>query len=71
MLASRLIGMARLSVTTFSPLYLADEMGYSSFWLGLHWALLYAMGMFSQPLLGVLSDKFRRKTVLLPSFATL
>jgi len=71
MLASSFVGMARLSVTTFLPLYLAEEMGYSSFWLGFHWALLYAMGMFSQPLMGILSDKFSRKTVLLPSFATL
>ena len=71
MLASSFVGMARLSVTTFLPLYLAEEMGYSSFWLGFHWALLYAMGMFSQPLMGFVSDRFSRKTVLLPSFATL
>ena len=71
MLASSFVGMAGLSVTTFLPLYLAEEMGYPSFWLGFHWALLYAMGMFSQPLMGVLSDRFSRKAVLLPSFATL
>ena len=71
MLASAFVGMARLSVSTFLPLYLAEEMGYSSFWLGFHWALLYAMGMFSQPLMGVVSDRFSRKTVLLPSFATM
>ena len=29
------------------------------------------MGIFSQPLMGILSDKFSRKTVLLPSFATM
>ena len=71
MIASSFVGMARLSVITFLPLYLAEEMGYDSFWLGFHWALLYAMGIFSQPLMGVLSDRFSRKTVLLPSFATM
>jgi FSR family fosmidomycin resistance protein-like MFS transporter len=71
MLASSFVGMARLSIVTFLPIYLAEEMGYSSFWLGFHWALLYAMGMVSQPLMGVISDRFSRKTVLLPSFATM
>ncbi|PKB69955.1 MAG: hypothetical protein BZY77_02070 [SAR202 cluster bacterium Io17-Chloro-G5] len=71
MIASSFVGMARLSVITFLPLYLAEEMGYDSFWLGFHWALLYAMGIFSQPLMGILSDRFGRKTVLLPSFATM
>ena len=71
MIASSFVGMARLSVITFLPLYLAEEMGYDSFWLGFHWALLYAMGIFSQPLMGILSDRFSRKTVLLPSFATM
>jgi sugar phosphate permease len=71
MIASSFVGMARLSVTTFLPLYLAEEMNYDSFWLGFHWALLYAMGIFSQPLMGVMSDRFSRKMVLLPSFATM
>ena len=71
MIASSFVGMARLSVTTFLPLYLAEEMNYDSFWLGFHWALLYAMGIFSQPLMGVMSDIFSRKMALLPSFATM
>ncbi len=69
MLASSLVGMARLSVITFLPLYLSEEAGYSSFWLGFHWMLLYAMGIVSQPLMGIISDRFSRKTVLLPAFA--
>ena len=30
--------------------------------------LLYVMGAVSQPLMGIISDRFSRKTVLLPSF---
>jgi FSR family fosmidomycin resistance protein-like MFS transporter len=71
MLASSFAGMARLSIITFLPLYLSEEIGYSTFWLGFHWALLYAMGMVSQPIMGVISDKFSRKTVLLPAFLSM
>ncbi len=71
MLASSFVGMARLSVITFLPIYLAEEAGYSSFWLGFHWMLLYVMGLVSQPLMGIISDRFSRKTVLLPAFTTM
>lgn len=71
MVASSFVGMARLSIVTFLPLYLTEEIGYSTFWLGFHWALLYAMGIVSQPLMGMISDRFSRKMVLLPSFASM
>lgn len=71
MLASSFAGMARLSIITFLPLYLAEDIGYSAFWLGFHWALLYAMGMVSQPIMGIVSDRFSRKTVLLPAFLSM
>ena len=59
--------MARLSVLTFLPIYLQEDLGYSTFVLGLYLALLHAMGAASQPVMGYLSDKFGRKAVLLPS----
>lgn len=71
MLASSFAGMARLAIITFLPLYLAEELGYSAFWLGFHWALLYAMGVVSQPIMGIVSDRFSRKTVLLPAFLSM
>lgn len=67
--ASSLVGMARLSTVTFLPLYLVEDQGYSSVGLGFHWMLLYVMGTISQPVMGIISDKFSRKMVLLPSFA--
>lgn len=62
-----LFSMGRLAVLTFLPIYLQEHLGYSSVALGVYIALLHVMGSFSQPLLGLLSDRFGRKAVLLPS----
>ncbi len=71
MFASSLMGMGRLAVLTFLPLYLSEDLGYSSLGLGFFLMLLYLMGMVSQPVMGIVSDRFGRKMVLLPAFATL
>jgi MFS family permease len=65
--ATGLLSMARLVVLTFLPIYLQEHLHYSSVALGFYIALLHAMGIISQPLLGLLSDRFGRKAVLLPS----
>jgi MFS family permease len=70
-LANGLMGMGRLSVLTFLPIYLREQLGYSAFLLGFHIMLLYMMGMVSQPLMGILSDRFGRKAVLVPGMACL
>ena len=62
-----LLSMSRLVVLTFLPIYLQEHLGYSSVALGVYIALLHALGSISQPLLGMLSDRFGRKAVLLPS----
>ncbi len=59
--------LAALATLTFLPVYLKEDLGYSNFLLGVHIALLYAMGAISQPILGRLSDRYGRKAVLLPS----
>ncbi len=66
--SSSLMAMARLSILTFLPIYIRETLGYSSFVLGIYLALLYVMGMISQPIMGVVSDKIGRKKVLVPSF---
>lgn len=63
-----LIQMARLAVLTFLPIYIRDTLGYSDFMLGIYLTLLYVMGIASQPVMGVASDRLGRKAVLLPSF---
>ena len=65
--ATGLLSMSRLVVLTFLPIYLQEHLGYSSVALGIYIALLHAMGTISQPVLGLLSDRFGRKAVLLPS----
>ena len=66
-----LTGMARISIMTFLPIYIQDDLSYSAFGLGFYWGLLHAMGAISQPAMGYLSDKFGRKAVLLPSLLIL
>lgn len=71
MVAGVFMSMGRLSVLTFLPLYLSEDLEYSSLGLGFYLMLLYLMGMVSQPIMGIVSDKFGRKVVLLPAYASL
>ena len=71
MIAGVFMSMGRLSILTFLPIYLAEDLNYSTLGLGFYLMLLYLMGMVSQPIMGVISDKFGRKVVLLPAYATL
>ena len=71
MIASAFMGMGRLSVLTFLPIYVIDDLEYSSFWLGFYLMLLHLMGMVSQPVMGIVADTFSRKLVLLPAFTAL
>jgi len=70
-LATGFMQMGRIVVITFLPIYLQEHLGYSPFGLGVYIALLHAMGIISQPILGDLSDRLGRKAVLFPSFVTL
>jgi len=71
MVAGVFMSMGRLSVLTFLPLYLTEDLQYTSLGLGFYLMLLYLIGMVSQPVMGVVSDRFSRKVVLLPAYATL
>lgn len=59
--------MARLTITTFLPIYIQETLGYSALGVGFFWGLLHAMGSISQPIMGYISDRFGRKRVLLPA----
>jgi MFS family permease len=66
-IATGLLSMGRLVILTFLPIYLQEHLHYSAFALGVFVALMHALGTISQPVLGLLSDRFGRKAVLLPS----
>ena len=65
--ATGLLQMGRLVILTFLPIYLQEHLHYSPIALGSFVALLHVMGIVSQPVLGLLSDRFGRKAVLVPS----
>jgi MFS family permease len=69
--SNSLMSMARLSILTFLPIYISETLGYSSFVLGVYITLLYGLGALSQPVMGIVSDRFGRKWVLLPSFTAM
>lgn len=69
--AQGFMGISRNVVLTFLPIYLQEHLGYSTWALGVYVALLHGMGVVSQPVLGVLADRFGRKAVLVPSFLIL
>jgi len=71
MLVAGLRGMAFASLTTFLPLYLTDELGLSAQSRGVHIALLMLAGILFSPIMGYLSDRFGRKTVLVPGMLLL
>ena len=62
--ATGLLQMGRLVTLTFLPIYLQEHLQYSSVTLGFYIALLHVMGTASQPVLGVLSDRFGRAPTL-------
>ena len=66
--AATLRGIGLNATFHWTPFYLKNELGVGSFEVGLHYALLTGMGIVSAPLLGVFSDSFGRKAVLVPGF---
>jgi FSR family fosmidomycin resistance protein-like MFS transporter len=54
---------------TFLPIYLARELGYSSFWIGACMAALQTAGFIASPISGHLSDKLGRRQIIMSSMA--
>ena len=62
---------AQASVYTFLPIYLREELLYTSLETSAFLSIAQVSGIISQPAMGFLSDRFSRKTVILPSIAML
>ena len=56
---------------TFLPIYLREDLGVSSFTLGIYLFLAQVAGIGSQPIMGYLSDRKGRKVVLVPGLTVL
>jgi len=59
--------MTQNGLLTFLPVFLAYEMGYSPFWVGLCMFVLQASGFAAAPVAGHLSDRLGRRRILMTS----
>ena len=71
MISTGIRQMGTTTIFAFFPVYCQEDLGFSSAKLGLFVSLLMASGVASQPFLGILSDRFGRKAVLVPSLFVL
>ena len=62
---------AQAAVSTFLPIYLREDLGYSSLATSAFLSVSQVSGIISQPAMGFLSDRFSRKAVILPSILML
>lgn len=67
-LSSSFRSMTQGTLLTFLPLYLAKEMKYDIFWVGVILAMLQLAGFVAAPIAGHLSDIMGRKTILASCF---
>lgn len=67
-LSSSFRSMTQGTLLTFLPLYLAQEMKYDIFWVGVILAMLQLAGFVAAPIAGHLSDTMGRKTILVSCF---
>lgn len=63
-LSSSFRSMTQGTLLTFLPLYLAHEMHYEIFWVGVGMALLQVAGFVAAPIAGHLSDTMGRRSIL-------
>ncbi|MBX9759855.1 MAG: MFS transporter [Beijerinckiaceae bacterium] len=54
-------------IMAFLPLYLAKDLGYNPWWVGLSMFVLQAAGFVAAPIAGHLSDKMGRRNVIMSS----
>ena len=65
-LSATLRGIGLNATFNWAPFYLEQQLGMGHLAAGVHYALLTGMGIASAPVLGVMSDKYGRKMVLVP-----
>ena len=66
--AALLRGIGLNALFNWTPFYLRETLSLGTVYAGVYYALLTGMGIISAPVLGLLSDKWGRKEVLVPGF---
>lgn len=66
-LGSGFRSLTQAGLLTFLPVFLAYEMGYSPFWVGICMFVLQASGFAASPVAGHLSDRLGRRRILMTS----
>ena len=69
--AAGIRGMGQAALLTFLPIYMREDLAYSTALVGLYITLLTLLGLVSQPVMGSLSDRYGRKIVLVPALGVL
>jgi sugar phosphate permease len=64
-LSSAFRSLTQNGIMVFLPLYLAKDLGYSVWWVGVAMFVLQAAGFIAAPIAGHLSDKLGRRTVIM------
>jgi MFS family permease len=59
--------MCFVILITFLPLFMKEDLGFSSKSIGFHFGLLWMIGIVASPPMGHLSDRLGRKMVLVPA----
>jgi MFS family permease len=68
-ISSAFRSMTQNALLTFLPVFLAYEMGYSPFWVGVCLFALQTAGFVASPISGHLSDRMGRRQILMTSMA--
>jgi FSR family fosmidomycin resistance protein-like MFS transporter len=70
-LITALRSMGQSSISLFLPVYLREDLDYSSATVGIFLSMAQLVGIGSQPLMGYLSDRVGHKRVLIPAMLCL
>ena len=60
------VSMGDYAMVTFLPIYLREHLEFSTFKVGVYISLLHTVGIATHPIMGFVSDRFGRKSVLVP-----
>ena len=71
LLMGMLLSMGQNAINTFLPVFLLEDLDFSVRRVAIYLSLSQVVGIGAQPLMGVLSDNFGRKTVLVPAMTVL